>query len=135
MKKKRHLEPVPEAPKDKIVKRAADLTTQHTRPGEMRLLSTDPKRSDPNAHMAAMPMDVPVSMCINRLIKQSKADELYHKGEGRYSPPLSALHGWTIELDAYTYGVKMVVKMTRDGKIQIWAKDEDGSEKLGEWEK
>lgn len=83
------------------------------------------------------PFDLPTYMTVDRLM-EVQADgtiEQGNKGGGRTAPLQRALKGWTLTVDAYTFGVKVYIRIGRDGTLKVFAEDGDGIERIGEWEK
>lgn len=73
-----------------------------------------------------LPADVPVRVRAFRLMEDvPKADGA--KGT------CTALKGWTVQLDAYAFGVKIYLRVGRDGSMKLFCEDKDGREKLVEW--
>jgi hypothetical protein len=52
--------------------------------------------------------------------------------DGREVP---ALKGWTLQLDAWTFGVKVYVRIGMDGTLKLFVEDGEDMTKLGHWEK
>lgn len=75
-----------------------------------------------------LPADVPVRMRAFRLVKEVP------KSQGASGTCL-ALEGWTVQLDAYGFGVKIYLRVGRDGSMKLFCEDEQGREKLVEWSK
>lgn len=74
-----------------------------------------------------LPYDVPAYGKVFRLLGD------YPPGDdGRV---VEGLKGWVVELDAYTFGVKILVRIGMDGKMKLYVEDGDGMTKLEEWEK
>lgn len=48
---------------------------------------------------------------------------------------VAALDGWTVQLDAFTFGVKVYLRIGMDGTLKLFIEDADGRQKLVEWEK
>jgi len=81
---------------------------------------------DPNTLGINLPNDIPVHMRAFRLMGEIKDSDT-----GR---TVGALEGWTVQLDAFTFGVTVYLRIGRDGTLRVFAEDEDGREKLTEWQ-
>lgn len=46
-----------------------------------------------------------------------------------------ALKGWTLQVDAFTFGVSLFIRIGMDGTLKVFAQDNDGTTKLEEWQK
>lgn len=79
------------------------------------------------SHGVLLPNDIPIHLTCFRLMEEVE------KQQGR--KPLMGLAGWTVVLDAMTFGVKLYVRVGRDGTLKVFAEDETGREKLVEWNK
>jgi hypothetical protein len=72
-----------------------------------------------------MPYDVPMYMRIMRLVNTQVNGRKSHTGEQT---------GWTIELDAYTFGVKLWVRIGKDGTFKVFTEDSEGRELVANYE-
>lgn len=97
-------------------------------------MSTDASKR-PNAEAVALPFDMPAYLTAYRLVEEGEELEMLHKGDGRTAPSLRSIKGWTFEVNCFTYGVTVYVRLDRDGSLKVFAKDGDGTEKIGEWQK
>lgn len=55
-----------------------------------------------------------------------------------HNPPLrdaTALKGWTLEFDAYGFGVKVYVRILMDGNMSVIIEDGDGRTNVAEYER
>src|SRR5262245_17035008 len=73
-----------------------------------------------------LPSDIPVYLRTFRLVER---DDTRPRGSG------DALVGWTVQLDCFTYGVKVLLRIGRDGTLRLFVEDGDGREKVVEWVK
>jgi hypothetical protein len=71
-----------------------------------------------------LPADVPVHLRAFRLMEDMEDQD------GR---TVTRLGGWTVELDAFAFGVKVYMRVGRDGSLRLFCEDKDGREKLVEW--
>lgn len=76
-----------------------------------------------------LPMDMPAYMRVMRLMRIGEG----HKPEKNHY--VYEHVGWTAEVDAYGFGVRIVVRVGRDGTLKVFAMDADGTHKLQEWTK
>lgn len=74
------------------------------------------------------PFETPAYLRAYRLFKSK--DDPTNPGSG-----LRALAGTTLEVDAYTFGVKVFIRFGMDGTLKVFAEDGDGTIKLEEWSK
>lgn len=82
------------------------------------------------------PFDFPTFMTLDRLMETVDGEvEKLHKGNGRMENSLRGLKGWTLTIDCFTFGVKLYVRIGRDGTLKVFAEDGDGVTKLEEWTK
>lgn len=102
----------------------------------MARLSSDPRKNNPNAEACRLPFDMPAYLTAYRLVEEGEELEELNKGNGRTSPPLSKIRGWTFEIDCFTFGVKVFVRIDKqDGTLKVFGQDADGTAKLEEWSK
>lgn len=74
-----------------------------------------------------LPYDVPAYGKVFRLLGPATPTE-----SGK---PVEGLKGWVVELDAYTFGVKVLVRIGMDGTMKLYVEDGDGMTKMEEWQK
>lgn len=74
-----------------------------------------------------MPLDMPVYVRAHRLMQDTEDHNPKRKQYSR------ALKGHTLEIDCFTFGVKLFVRLGRDGTLKVFAEDSDGTAKLEEW--
>jgi hypothetical protein len=75
-----------------------------------------------------MPIDMPVYVRAHRLLSDTKE---HNPKKGVFS---QALRGHTLEVDCFTYAVKLFIKIDRQkGTLSVFAEDADGMEKIVEW--
>lgn len=75
-----------------------------------------------------LPFDMPAYLRAMRLLDQEP------NPPGRTPEVMNVLVGWTLELDLFTRGVKVYVRLGRDGTLKVFAEDSEGMTKLAEWE-
>jgi hypothetical protein len=75
-----------------------------------------------------LPFDMPAYLRAMRLLDQEPTPP------GRTPDVMNVLVGWTLELDLFTRGVKVYVRLGRDGTLKVFAEDAEGMTKLAEWE-
>lgn len=104
-------------------------------PNQARI-SSDPTKHSPNAEACRLPFDMPAFMTAYRLVEEGDEPEELNKGNGRTAPALSKIRGWTFEVNCFTMGVKVYVRIDRqDGTLKVFAEDSEGTTKLEEWSK
>jgi len=69
-----------------------------------------------------LPADIPVRLRCFRLLEDIETN-------------VKGLSGWTTVLDCINFGVKIYVRVGRDGTLRLFAEDEHGREKVREWRK
>lgn len=76
-----------------------------------------------------LPYDVPMYARVYRLLQET--------GEVNNTGPVEALKGWTVQLDAFTFGVTLYLRVGMDGTLKVFAKDGDGEKpvKLEQWDR
>jgi len=74
-----------------------------------------------------LPNDVPLYVRAFRLL-----GEFNDATDGHV---VGSLEGWTVQLDAWTFGVKVFLRIGMDGTLKLFIEDHDGRQKLVEWEK
>lgn len=79
------------------------------------------------------PFDMPVFVKAFRLTDEEP--DMLHSGNGEMRHSIRTLKGWTLELDAFTFDVKLYVRIGRDGTLRVFAEDDAGMEKVAEWSK
>jgi hypothetical protein len=72
-----------------------------------------------------LPNDIPIYLRAFRLVEQMKA-------EGRDLPNVT---GFTVLLDAFTFGVKVYLRIGKDGTMRLIVDDADGRNVVAKWEK
>lgn len=73
------------------------------------------------------PLDMPLYLRVFRLMGDVTGDD------GR---TVEGLKGWTLQMDAWTFGVTVYLRIGRDGTLKLFAKDGDNPPvKLEEWTK
>lgn len=98
-------------------------------------MSDDPSKQ-PNAEAVPMPMDCPAYLTAYRLVEEGEELEMLHKGGGQLRPSSRSIKGHTIEINCYTYGVTIYVRLDRiDGTLKVFSDDGNGPEKLAQWNK
>lgn len=73
-----------------------------------------------------LPMDFPGYLRVMRVTKQPVVDGT---GKATIWEPVAV----TLELDMFTFGVKLYVRVGKDGTCKIISEDGDGREKLAEY--
>lgn len=76
-----------------------------------------------------VPFDMPLFARVFRLMEPTEN----HRPEQKVFS--QELKGWTLEISAFTFGVKLYVRVGRDGTLKVFAEDGDGTTKLEEWKK
>lgn len=89
------------------------------------------KHSEPVVHTdeslgVHLPADIPIHLRAFRLMADVKRET-----DAR---PVSGLTGWTVMLDCFTMGVKVYVRVGRDGTLKLFTEDETGREMVTKWE-
>jgi len=76
-----------------------------------------------------LPFDVPMYARVFRLMEET--------GVVNNTGPVEALKGWTVQLDAFTFGVTLYLRVGMDGTLKVFVKDGDDEKpvKLEEWVK
>lgn len=92
-----------------------------------------PQRNDSNITPINLPYDINAYVRAHRLVREPP--ELEEKWDGTTGPTLTSIVGSTIEVDCFTYGVKIFVRMGKDGTLKLFAEDGDGITKYEEWKK
>jgi hypothetical protein len=76
-----------------------------------------------------MPFDMPVYVKAFRLMSDTREHDPKAKVFSQ------GLKGHTLEIDAFTYGVKVYVRIGTDGNLKVIVEDSDGRETLAEYNK
>lgn len=74
------------------------------------------------------PFDMPTYVRAHRLMQDT---------EDNNPPSLhsTALKGFTLEVDAFTFGVKVFIRLGMDGTLRVFVQDSDGTEKVADYSK
>lgn len=75
------------------------------------------------------PFDCPVYVRVYRLMTDTRE----HDPKRRIFS--QGLTGHTVQLDAFTFGVKVYLRIGRDGNLKVITEDSDGREVVAEWQK
>ena len=78
-----------------------------------------------------LPYDFPSYVRLTRLMDEVRPANPDDK-EDRV---VRGLKGHVMEVDLFTFGVKVYIRVTTDGELKVFAKDSEGTEVLGEWSK
>lgn len=92
-------------------------------------LNQEPTEYRDGALGVHMPFDMPIHVKAFRLMSDTKEHNPKHKVFSQ------GLKGHTLEVDAYTYGVKVYVRIGTDGNLKVIVEDSDGRETLAEYNK
>lgn len=74
-----------------------------------------------------VPFDCPAYVRVHRLMKPTREHDPKRK---IFS---SGLEGHTITIDCFTFGVKVYVRLGRDGSLKVISEDAEGRETLSTW--
>lgn len=90
-----------------------------------------PLRNQPDITPVNLPYDAPAYVRVHRLLRN---EEQLNKGNRKEQSQRSVI-GFTVEVDCFNMGVKVYVRIGRDGTLKVFAEDEEGTVKLEEWSK
>lgn len=74
----------------------------------------------PNSGFVNLPVDMPAHLKVVRLVKETSTH--------------MELVGWTAVVDTISFGVKVFVRIGRDGTLKLFVEDADGTRKVEEWD-
>lgn len=78
-----------------------------------------------------LPYDLPAYVSVTRLMGDFPLPNVPKED----TSTVRGLKGHVLEIEMFTFGVKILVRSTMDGVLRLYAQDGEGIELLGGWEK
>lgn len=90
-------------------------------------LNQEPTAYEDGSLAVHMPFDMPVYVRAFRLMSDTREHDPKHKVFSQ------GLKGHTLQVDAFTFGVKVFVRVDTDGNLKVIVEDSDGRETVAEY--